>query len=642
LDSGAFASRLCNMRNISILWVWEVLAILFICQELSAAPEPPVLNVSTDLTQLPGKYCEKTNMLPNNPSQDSQPLLNDAIEYVSHYNSGNPAVPYTQIVATPGAYYFETTRPISGPNSKQIYALVAPENLNDHLQNVAIDLGGSSLFFADAQVQAFTVVNCQNVILSNFSIDYQTLPFTELRVQEVALDTNQIVAVPLRAFPGEPNYVDVYQLQQSEPNANFYGFDFLRHGRMNPSMARWNISPLQAPSNTLTLKGDFSIALIKPGDIFEVEARGGGPTISVQNSSSIQLKQLSIYSGGGVGIITNYCPFTSIENVKVIPRPHTNRLVSTNAGGIAVNSTAQNNVIRNCTISGTQDDCISGNSPAVGYVLSIGPSPSTLVLAEPNPEFISNGCQVYFVDPATGGFVVDPSSGETIICTVSSSTVSGSGKSETMQVTMTSTVPSEIMSQAMMYSTDTATRGEGLIIDSNDISSNRLARGIALSGQTGVLISNNRLSEIQEAGILCGSNYGESKGIHSTFGPVSNVSILQNHLDRTNIGTSPIGITMLAAIQILTINWDNGPASAEADENIYILDNKIQETPRTAIWAMNIGSGEISRNEIRHWGYDTTIPPHSHIPSSFHVTSSDFQQPLIIQSSSVIIGINPH
>jgi hypothetical protein len=211
-----------------------------------------------------------------------------------------------------------------------------------------------------------------------------------------------------------------------------------------------------------------------------------------------------------------------------------------------------------------------------------------------------------------------------------------------MQVTMTSTLPSQIMSQAMMYSTDTATRGEGLIIDSNDISSNRLARGIALSGQTGVLISNNRLSEIQEAGILCGSNYGESKGIHFTFGPVSNVSILQNHLDRTNIGTSPIGITMLAAIQILTINWDNGPASAEADENIYILDNKIQETPRTAIWAMNIGSGEISRNEIRHWGYDTAIPPHSHIPSSFHVTSSDFQQPLVIQSSSVIIGINPH
>jgi hypothetical protein len=61
------------------------------------------------------------------------------------------------------------------------------------------------------------------LFFSNFSIDYQTLPFTELRVQEVALDTNQIVAVPLQAFPGEPNYVDAYQLQQSEPNANFYG-----------------------------------------------------------------------------------------------------------------------------------------------------------------------------------------------------------------------------------------------------------------------------------------------------------------------------------------------------------------------------------------------------------------------------------
>jgi hypothetical protein len=627
------------MRNISILWVWEVLAILFICHELSAAPEPPVLNVSTDLTQLQGKFRETTNMLPNNQTQDSQPLLNDAIEYVSFYNSGNPAVPYTQIVATPGAYYFLKPRPISGPNSKEIYVLVAPENAHDHLQNVAIDLGGSSLFFAEPQIQAFTVINCQNVTLSNFSIDYQPLPFTELRVKEVALDTNQIVAVPLRAFPGEPNYVDVYQLQQSQPTANFYGFDFSPDGRMKPTMARWSVSNLKAPSNTLTLSGDLNIALINAGDIFEVEARGGGPTIAVQNSSSIQLEQLSVYSGGGIGILTEYCPFTSIENVKIIPRPHTNRLVSTNAGGIAVNSTAQNNVILNCTISGTQDDCISGNSPAVGDVQSIT-QPSTLVLTEPNPEFISTGCQVYFVDPVTGGFVVDPSSGQTIICTVSSSTVIGSGKSETMQVTMIAPLPPEIMAQAMMYSTSTATRGEGLIIDSNDISSNRLARGIALSGQTGVTISNNRLSEIQEAGILFGSNYGESKGTHSTYGPVSNVSILNNHLYRTNIGTSPIGITMLAAIQILTISWNNGPASEEADENIYILDNKIEDTPRTGIWVMNTGSGEISNNEIGHWGYHPAIPPHSHIPSRFQVTTSDFQQRLVVQSSSVIIGAN--
>jgi hypothetical protein len=195
----------------------------------------------------------------------------------------------------------------------------------------------------------------------------------------------------------------------------------------------------------------------------------------------------------------------------------------------------------------------------------------------------------------------------------------------------------------MMYSPNPATRGNGLLIDSNDISSNTLARGIALSGQTGVTISNYTLSLIQEAGILCGTNYAENTkqmGTYSTFGPISNIIILQNHLHRTNIGITPLGITMLAAIQILTINSDGGPASAEADENISIIDNEIDETPRTGIWVMNIGSGQISENQIRHWGYEPVLPTGSHINHAFSVTMTDFEQPLVVQSSTVTVGDN--
>lgn len=640
------------MRNICIFWVWGFSALLFLCQELSASPEPstapqasatlgpPVLNVSTDLSRLSGKY-QMPNMVPNNASQDSAPLLNDAIQFVSNYNSASPPVPYTRIVASPGNYYFETPTPLnSSTQSPLAYVLVG------QLQNVTIDLDGSSLFFANALNQAFNVSSCESLVLSNFSIDYQTLPFTELRVQQVFPGANQILTLPLRTFPSEPKYVDVYQLQLSQTGANLYGFDFSPDGRMRPSMARWSISPLPGPNNLLTLEGDFNFASIKPFDIFEVEARGGGPAIWVESSSSIQLKQISIYSSGGVGIITNCCPFTSIENVKVIPRPHTNRLVSTDAGGIAVNSTAQDNIIQNCTISGTQDDCISGNAPAIGYIQIIE-VPSTCVLLDPNIQLFEQGLvqdgssQVYFVDPVTGAPVID-GSGHTIICTIQSHQYSVIDGVKQLTVTMTSPLP-ELPVQAMMYAVDPATRGDGLIIDSNDISLNRLARGIALSGQTGVTIKNNTLSEIQEAGILFGTDYSpnpKQPSNSSTFGPVSNIFILQNHLHRTNIGIGPLGITMLAAIQILTINLDGMPATAEADQSIYILDNKIDETARTGIWMMNTGSGEISNNKIQRWGYDTTIPPNSHINSGFPVTSSDFQQPLVIQSSSVFIGTN--
>jgi len=150
---------------------------------------------------------------------------------------------------------------------------------------------------------------------------------------------------------------------------------------MNPLTERWTILPLIEHTDILTLEGD--VGLINAGDIFEVEARGGGPAIWVESCSEVQLNDLSIYSSGGVGIITNYSPSVLIENVKIIPRPLTNRLVSTNAGGIAVNSTAQDNIVRKCTISGTQDDCISGNSPAAGSVAFANPVSTTVLLTQP-------------------------------------------------------------------------------------------------------------------------------------------------------------------------------------------------------------------------------------------------------------------
>jgi hypothetical protein len=623
----------------SAFWVWLALGLLLNCEKLSAFPKPPVLNASTDLDQLPGVY-KKGNMLPNVLGQDSAPLLNDAIRWVSHYNSENSTNPYTQITVQAGVYYFLTTTAVGG---REAYVVVSPENKNDQLQNVTIDLGGSFLFFANALYEAFNVSNCNNLVLSNFSVDYQILPFTQLHVLEV-LGSNQILAVPQRS-QSQPPYVDVYQLEQTQFNKKIpitlYGFDF-RSGHLNTSTGRWTILPLTEASDILTLEqGDAD--LIEPGDTFEVEARGGGPAIWVESCNSVELQALSIYSSGGVGIITNYSPGVSIDQVKVIPRPRTNRLVSTNAGGIAVNQTAEANSIQDCTISGTQDDCISGNSPAVGYAVGpILPPQLTCVLAQPNSQLVSVGSQVYFVDPVTGALITDPVSGQTAICTIASLQPSGTKQDPILIVTMKSPLPG-LPPQAMMYSTDPATRGAGLVIDSNDISSNTLARGIALSGQTGVTISNNTLSQIQEAGIVCGTNYAENPkkpGSYSTFGPLSNIVILHNQLHRTNIGITPIGITMLAAIQILTINSEGGPASAEADEDISIIGNEIQETPRTGIWVMNIQSGEISNNDILDFGYHPVIPKGSHLNSGFDVTVTDFQKPLVVQSSTVTIGSN--
>src|SRR5260370_14608492 len=89
-----------------------------------AQAAPPILNVSTDLEQLPGVY-KMTNMT-QNTFQDSTPLLNDALRWVSHYNSGNPTTPYTTIKAERGVYYFLAI-PEAG-DGRPVYGVAHPQN----------------------------------------------------------------------------------------------------------------------------------------------------------------------------------------------------------------------------------------------------------------------------------------------------------------------------------------------------------------------------------------------------------------------------------------------------------------------------------------------------------------------------------
>ncbi|MBV9874673.1 MAG: right-handed parallel beta-helix repeat-containing protein [Verrucomicrobia bacterium] len=603
----------------------------------AALPQPPILNVSTDLDRLPGDY-KASNMIPNS-AQDSAPLLNDAIRWVSHYNRENPDTPYTTIKAKRGVYYFLSTTKVGG---RDVFVVVQPENGNDRFKYVTIDLDGSDLFFSQAEDEAFMISGCRNLTLESFSIDYATLPFTQLVVLGI-VNSNQITVTPESVAPSQTPWVDVYQLSQTQARAALYGFDF-RNGRPQYTSGRLTIQLQTGPSSTLTLQqGDTS--LIQVGDVFEVEARGGGPAVSVDTSSNISLKNIAIYSSGGVGIITNYSPGVSIQNVSIVPRPGTNRLVSTNAGGIAVNQTAANNTIVNCTIAGTQDDSISGNSSALGYSRDAVPAGATAVtLAQPMSSLVMPGINVYFVDPSTVMPIRESNSDELVIRTVVSVVPSGTG----LVVTMKRGLP-ELPAFAMMYNVEPGTRGKGLLIDSNSISYNTLARGIALSGQTGVTISHNRIVSTEEAGILCATDYGTDPhldGGYWTFGPVSNLRIDRNVLIAADSGTGPgLGLSELAAIQLVVTNLQDEPVSSPVCPDVIITNNRIVNTPRTGIWIMNAQRGLVEGNTLTNTGYDPTLQAPSHIPSSYNITGNqamiDFETPLLIQSSKVIVGKNP-
>ena len=598
-------------------------------------PLPPILNVSTDLDQLPAPY-NRTNMIPNS-AQDSAQLLNDAIRWVSYYNSENPSTPYTTITAEKGAYNFSVTTNFGG---RDVYILVQPLNKNSVLQNVVIDLNGSDLFFSVAADEAVTINDCQNLTLENFSIDYTTLPFTQLLVESIVNSTT-ITVTPELSPPPQTPWVPVPNVPLPT-GATLYGFDF-RNGYPVYAAGR---STIESNSSTMVTFKQGNTNSIQVGDVFEVEARGGGPAIWLGgNSSGILLENLSIYSTGGIGIQTEYSPGVSIRNVSIVPRPETNRLVSTNAGGIALNQTAANNTIENCLIAGTQDDSISGNAPALGYAEFPVLSTKILALTQAT-SLVKPDIKVYFVDPITMTAVRDPSSLRKAVRKIKTVATPGSNP---YTVTMTKDLPSDLPDNVMMYDVRRATRGDGLLIDGNTILSNTLARGIALSGQTGVTIRNNLIVSTEEAGILCSSSYApdpKAKGVYSTYGPMSDLKIESNELIDADSGTGAgLGLSELAAIQLVDGNSNNDPATSPVFRNVIITDNQIINTPRTGIWIMNVLGGLVKGNTLTNTGYNTNLVTPSHIPSGYGITGSqamkDFGTPVLIQTSTVVVGKNP-
>ena len=85
--------------------------------------------------------------------------------------------------------------------------------------------------------------------------------------------------------------------------------------------------------------------------------------------------------------------------------------------------------------------------------------------------------------------------------------------------------------------------------------------------------------------------------------------------------------------------------SSPVCRDVIVTNNKIVNTPRTGIWIMNARGGLVEGNTLTNTGYDPTLKLPSHIPGGYGITGdqavTDFETPLLIQSSKVIVGKNP-
>src|SRR5262249_44808249 len=109
----------------------------------------------------------------------------------------------------------------------------------------------------------------------------------------------------------------------------------------------------------------------------------------------------SIYYSGQVGLNISATSDSVVEQVQVIPRPGTGRLMSSNADGISAVQVGKNLTIRRSRIRRNGDAGISPNSQSLALVVS---QPAARQVAVTRSVFstFANGLLVQFIDNKTG------------------------------------------------------------------------------------------------------------------------------------------------------------------------------------------------------------------------------------------------
>jgi uncharacterized protein (TIGR03437 family) len=573
---------------------------------LTLAGQSSVLNLSHDLVS---KGIAASNLQPNNPAQDARPLVEAAVAY-----AGSNGI--ATLIADPGAYYF-----------------LSQHNANTHVllnsaSSLTVDWQGSDLYFKFSNVSAFQVNNSSGVTLQNFTVDYQTLPFTQVTVTSVnsAAQTISFQTIPGYQSPSDFN-------TDRAPDASDAIFMWIFRNGI-PISDTGRLSGKRPVTGSVIAISDVNdpwakpaqLAAIQPGDTLVLTDRSGPPSINFVGGQDGAVRNASVYSSGQIGVYFGRTNRATADHVQIIPRPGTTRLISTNADGIHTSFALGANVFTNNIVRRTCDDALAISAAWTATVTDSAGTSVTVArnLSSPFPV----GAPVSFINPATDA-VIGPAN-------IVSETPSFAQQKFTDGETITLTLDHSITALASgfgMVDGDPSKLGSGSVIAYNTVQEGIFSRGIWLAGVEGVSVHDNYIQRASSNGIFI----QQLSGNNTDAGPSSNITI-QNNVVESALAYSNVshGPTFAAAsIYAVSQNSTNAQVTTSPHTNITISGNRVTESARSAIRLENVSGSQISGNAIQGFGLAPTLNVYN-APScceSLTQYEADFMQAILTPSS---------
>jgi hypothetical protein len=515
------------------------------------------LNMSHDLVPL---GIASTNLVPNQPSLDAGPLFMQAVAYAKNHG-------ISTVIADLGTYYFLSVLDNTHVALSQI-------------SNMTIDFQGSNLIFTHPLFYGMVFYFGTNLTLQNFTVDYQPLSFTQLRVVAVDVPNQQI------QYTVQPGWQDPSTYNSLLPKPSEIQVHIFRNGR--PVLGRLVTQlPLTGDRLPIINPPQAILPAIRPGDIAVLLLRLGIDAINANHCNGCTFRNITVFSADATGVAAYQVKSLTMERVYALPKPGTDRLMSV-ASAIAFTPLGPNNQIRLSRAIRTNDDGFAFTVRYTGTVQNQIDSRHLTIVGTPassleSADSVANGSLVNF-QRVSDGFIL----GSAVIVTQTAP----SGSPNQVTFTFDRDLPSNLVG-AFMYSADAAYNGGNTVLERNSAQSLSCCRGINGAGLANSIIRGNYLQRTSFSAVHLEQSTSPGEPASPPF---VNLNVSNNVIDGTNTN-SDWWWFQLGAIQAVTLDNPSFllfPNSVFS--NINVTNNFIADAGRSAVWMGDTAGGSVSGN----------------------------------------------
>lgn len=227
------------------------------------------------------------------------------------------------------------------------------------LSDVEINGTGVTLVASDLKVPALKLINCHNIKLRGFTVDYDPLPFTQGTVKAINADERTI---DFETHEGYPELPEAYKLK----HIHLFEKDGGQWKRETPDYYARKVERLQGRAcRAFFSKDTRGFDRIEVGDKVALNIRRGTAVSIGDGSGGVELEDFTIHSAPGIAILVRFAEDGgTFRRVKVIPGPTPKgaseaRLLSSSADALNIAYTRRGPVVEGCEFSRMGDDSIN-------------------------------------------------------------------------------------------------------------------------------------------------------------------------------------------------------------------------------------------------------------------------------------------